>query len=151
MDSHFDNEAEDAKLAQVREREEEDVARILSDKYGIAYADLSLADIDNDALRVIPEAAAREAEAAAFAKTAKALSLAVHNPNNPALAKLKEELSSREFKVSEFLVSKKSLDRILARYADLSFASESRAGVFVVPPETLTKLAEQIGTRSTLK
>ncbi|MEK7060406.1 MAG: ATPase, T2SS/T4P/T4SS family, partial [Patescibacteria group bacterium] len=151
MDSHFDNEAEDTKLAQVREREEEDVARILSDKYGIAYADLSLADIDNDALRVIPEAAAREAEAAAFAKTAKALSLAVHNPNNPALAKLKEELSSREFKVSEFLVSKKSLDRILARYADLSFASESRAGVFVVPPETLTKLAEQIGTRSTLK
>ena len=34
-------------------------------------------------------------------------SLAVHNPNNPALAKLKEELAAREFKVREFLVSKK--------------------------------------------
>ena len=151
MDSHFDNEAENAKLAQMREREEEDVARILSDKYGIAYADLSLANVDNDALRTIPEAAAREADAAAFAKTAKVLSLAVHNPNNPALAKLKDELASREFKVKEFLVSKKSLERVLARYADLSFASESKAGIFVVPPEILTKLTKQISTHSALK
>ncbi|MDP2655181.1 MAG: hypothetical protein Q8P17_01315, partial [bacterium] len=151
MDSHFDNDAEDAKLAQVREHEEEDVARILSEKYGIAYADLSLTEIDNDALRVIPEALAREAEAVAFAKTARALSLAVHNPNNPALAKLKEELASREFIVKEFLVSKKSLEKILARYADLSFASESKAGVFIVPPEILSKLTEQISTRSALK
>lgn len=151
MDSHFDNEAEDAKLARVHEREEEDVARILSDKYGIAYADLSLTEVDNDALRIIPETTAREAESAAFAKTAKILSLAVHNPNNPALAKLKDELTSREFKVKEFLVSKKSLDRILARYADLSFASESRAGVFLIAPEILEKLSKLSGTRSALK
>ena len=151
MDSHFDDEAEDTKLAQMREHEEEDVARILSEKYGIAYADLSLTEIDNDALRVIPEALAREAEAAAFAKTARALSLAVHNPNNPALVKLKEELASREFIVKEFLVSKKSLERILSRYADLSFASESKAGIFVVPSEILTKLTEQVSTHSALK
>ncbi len=151
MDSHFDNEAEDTKLAQVREREEEDVARILSSKYGMTYADLSLMEIDNDALRVIPEALAREAEAAAFAKTAKSISLAIHNPNNPALIKLKDELASREFKITEFLVSKKSLERVLARYADLSFASESRAGIFVVPSGILAKLAGRISTRSTLK
>ena len=151
MDSHFDNEAENAKIAQVREREEEDVARILSDKYGIAYADLSLANVDNDALRTIPEAAAREADAAAFAKTAKVLSLAVHNPNNPALAKLKDELASREFKVKEFLVSKKSLERVLSRYADLSFAVESKAGTFLIAPEALAKLAGQTTTRSALK
>jgi len=151
MDSHFDNDAEDTKLALVREREEEDVARILSEKYGIAYADLSLMEIDNDALRTIPEAAAREAEAAAFAKTAKELSLAVHNPNNPALAKLKNELASREFKVKEFLVSKKSLERVLARYADLSFAVESRAGVFLVAPEVLSRLTKQSTTRAELK
>ena len=151
MDSHFDDEAEDTKLAQMREHEEEDVARILSEKYGIAYADLSLTEIDNDALRVIPEALAREAEAAAFAKTARALSLAVHNPNSPALVKLKEELASREFIVKEFLVSKKSLERILSRYADLSFASESKAGIFVVPSEILTKLTEQVSTHSALK
>ena len=151
MDSHFDNEAEDAKLAHVRDREEEDVASILSDKYGISYADLSMVNVDNDALRVIPEAKAREAEAAAFAKTAKVLSLAVHNPNNPALAKLKEDLTAREFILKEFLVSKKSLDRALSGYADISFASGSRAGVFVVAPETFAKLTQTGATRSALK
>ena len=151
MDSHFDTEAEDTKLAQVREHEEEDVARILSDKYGIAYADLSLMDIDNDALRTIPEAAAREADAAAFAKTAKILSLAVHNPNNPSLTKLKEDLVSRDFTVKEFLVSKKSLDRVLSRYADLSLTSESKAGVFVVTDGALSKLSAQSTTMETLR
>ena len=151
MDSHFDDASEDAKLAQVHEREEEDVARILSDKYNIPYADLSLIEIDSDALRTIPEEAAREAEAAAFAKTAKILSLAVHNPNNPALAKLKEELAAREFKVREFLVSKKSLERVFARYADLSFSAESKAGVFLVAPETLAKLSGQSTTRAALE
>jgi type IV pilus assembly protein PilB len=151
MDSHFDDAKENEKLAQVREREEEDVARILSSKYGMAYADMSLMNVDNDALRVIPEAAAREAGAAAFAKTAKVLSLAVHNPNNPALTKLKEDLTAREFKVKEFLVSKKSLDKILERYADLSFASESRAGVFIVAPEVLEKLAQQSASKDALR
>ncbi|KKW47004.1 MAG: hypothetical protein UY97_C0001G0061 [Parcubacteria group bacterium GW2011_GWB1_57_6] len=147
MDSPFDTKSEDAKLAQVREREEEDVARILSEKYGMSYADLSLKQVDNDALRIVPEAQAREAEAAAFAKTAKTLSLAVHNPNNPAFTKLKEDLSAREFKVKEFLVSKKSLDRLLARYADLSFAVESKAGTFSIPPENLAKLMGATTTR----
>ncbi|MBI4065944.1 Flp pilus assembly complex ATPase component TadA [Candidatus Kaiserbacteria bacterium] len=151
MNSHFDTESEDAKLAQIREREEEDVAQILSEKYGMAYADLTLTEIDNDALRVIPEAAAREAEAAAFAKTGKALTLALHNPNSPALAKLKEGLAAREFIVKEFLVSKKSLERILARYADLSFSAESKAGVFLVAPETLAKLTKISTTRAALK
>ncbi|MDP2655216.1 MAG: ATPase, T2SS/T4P/T4SS family [bacterium] len=150
MDSHFDDTGEDAKLAEIREHEEEDVARILSEKYGIAYADLSLKEIDGDALRIIPEEEARLAEAAAFAKTAKILSLAVQNPNNPALAKLREELAARGFVLKEFLVSKKSLERVLSRYSDLSYASESKAGVFIVAPETLIKLTRESQTRSSL-
>ena len=42
MDLPFDTEHEKTKLAQVREREEEDIASILSDKYGMSYIDLSL-------------------------------------------------------------------------------------------------------------
>ncbi|MFZ3043949.1 MAG: ATPase, T2SS/T4P/T4SS family [Minisyncoccia bacterium] len=150
MDLPFDTSHEETKLAQVREREEEDVAQILSEKYGIKYADLSLKAIDTDALRVIPEEQARLAEAAAFAKVAKELSLAVHNPNNSALAKLKEKLAEDGFKVQEFLVSKKSLDRALERYADLSYAAESKAGMFTVAPETLAKLTSDTKTRSAL-
>ena len=142
MDLPFDTEQETRKLSEVREREEEDVAHILSDKYGMAYADLSLREIDNDALRTIPEAQAREAETAAFARAAEALSLAVHNPNNPAFAKLRGELVARGFLLQEFLVSKKSLDKAFARYADLSFSTESRAGNFTISKETFENLMQ---------
>src|SRR6185437_8712358 len=81
MSAAFDTEAEEAKLREAREREEEDVSKILSDKYGIAYTDLTLQPIDVEALRVIPEEKAREAEAAAFNRAGKHLSLAIHNPN----------------------------------------------------------------------
>lgn len=147
----FDTEHEDRELAEIREREEEDLARILSEKYGMTYADLSLKEIDTDALRIIPEGEAREAEAAAFAKVAKTLSVAVHNPNNSALAKLREDIARWGFKVKEFLVSKKSLEKALARYAELSYAVESRVGVFTIAPAMLDTLTQKSGTRSALE
>ncbi len=151
MELPFDTTRADAKLAEVREHEEEDVARILSEKYGMTYADLSLKEIDNEALRIIPKEEALLAETAAFLKTAKTLSLAIHNPNNPALAKLIEDLTTRGFLLQKFLVSRKSLDKILARYNDLSFTAESKAGVFTVASETLKKLGEKSGTRKALE
>ncbi|MHB8710308.1 MAG: GspE/PulE family protein [Minisyncoccota bacterium] len=147
MDLPFDTTRGDAKLAEVREREEEDIARILSEKYGMTYADLSLKAIDSEALRIIPKDQAQLAEAAAFLKTAKTLSLAIHNPNNPALAKLTEDLTARGFSLQKFLVSKKSLEKVFARYNDLSFTAESKAGVFTVDSETLKKLSQKSGTR----
>lgn len=150
MDLPFDTKKEDAQIAHLREREEEDVIQILSQKYGLPYADLSLKDIDADALRVIPEALAREAEAAAFERVAHTVSVAVHNPNNPALNKLREDLTSREFTIKEFLVSKHSLEKALERYADLSMTTVSKPGVFVVAPAALSKLTQAVSTRPAL-
>src|SRR3989344_4429572 len=149
MDLPFDTKLEEEKLTEVREREEEDVARILSEKYGIPYVDLALKQIDNDALRIIPEEAARAAETGAFAKTAKTLSLAIQNPNNPTLMKLSSDLAERGYQTHTFLVSKKSLDKAFSRYRELSFAIESKPGVFTIPPETLAKTASGSETLST--
>lgn len=55
MPGHFDTDAEDAKLASVRAQEEEDLARVLSEKYGFTYTDLTIMPINVDALRMIPE------------------------------------------------------------------------------------------------
>lgn len=130
MDLPFDTSKTDETLASTREREEEDVARIVSAKYGIGYADLSMTAVDTDALRTIPEEKAKLARAAAFAKNAKHLSVAIENPNNPALAPLLAELAARGFEVKQFLVSGKSLDKALERYKDLSYAVETKAGTF---------------------
>lgn len=138
----FDTAKEDANLALMHEKEEEDLLEILSHKYGIPYADLDLKEVDADALRLIPEAAAREAEAAAFEHVAHTLSLALHNPNNPALAKLRDDLATRGFTVKEFLVSKRSLEKALVRYSDLSLATASKHGVFPVALSTIEKLSK---------
>ncbi len=135
MDSPFDLEKEDAELAGVREREEEDVAHILSEKYGMEYADLSLLQVDTEALRAVPREKAEAAEAIPFARSAKNLSLAVHNPANSALPGLLTDLASDGFSVTQFLVSEKSFQKALARYADLPFTTESRAGVFELAPD----------------
>jgi type IV pilus assembly protein PilB len=146
----FDTKNTDTRLAEAREREEEDVARILSDKYGMTYTDLGLVQIDSDALRLISESAARTAEATTFAKAGKDLSLAVRNPNNPALASLTTDLESRGFKITQFLVSKKSLDKAFDRYAEISFTTESKAGVFSFVDEKLREVGGKM-TRSQLR
>ena len=149
MDLPFDTGQTERALAEIHEREEEDVARILSEKYGMQYADLSLTQIDNDALRTIPEETARAADAAAFEKVAQTISLAVHNPNNPALKACIDDLTGRGFEVRQFLVSEKSLERALDSYNELSYSAESKAGTFSVIDETLSKLTGRGEVRTT--
>ncbi|MDO8231845.1 MAG: type II/IV secretion system protein [bacterium] len=150
MDLPFDTEHEKTKLAQVREHEEEDIAQILSEKYSMSYIDLSLKEVDVDALRVVPEEVAHTAEAAAFMKAAKVLSLAIHNPNNTALPKLLEDLAERGFEIQKYLVSRKSLDKLLARYSDLTTTTQSKPGVFVVAPEILANISQAAEPRKKL-
>jgi type IV pilus assembly protein PilB len=151
MDLPFDLKKEGDKLSEVRDHEEEDLARILSDKYGMSYVDLSSHDIDGDALRTIPEKDARAAGAVAFEKVAKVLSIGVNNPNNPEYIKLAADLKERGYDIKGFLISEKSLGKALARYADLSLAKKSKVGVFTVTPEMLKKLTSESATHDVLE
>ncbi len=151
MDSPFDTAREDSQLSEMREREEEDVTRILSEKYGLSYADLGMVAIDNEALRTIPEQDAREAEVVAFGRIAKHLSLAVRNPNNPALSSVLEALQKRGFLIKQFLVSKRSLEKAFARYSDLSFATETKAGVLEFAPAAIAELAKTTSSLAAMR
>ncbi len=151
MPSHFDTEAEDAKLAGLREKEEEDLAKILSDRYGLSYADLSFSPVNVDALRLVPEAKAREAEMAVFDKVSKKLSIGLRNPQNTALADVLSELESRGFTLEKSLISKRSLAHALDRYKDLSYAHVSAAGVFDISGEDLMQLEKDFSSLKKLK
>ncbi len=140
----FDTDAEDQKLAAIHEREEEDLARILSEKYHLPYTDLTILPVNMDALRIVPEKNAREANAVAFDKNGKHLSLAVRSPENDALTGLLSELSGQGYIVEQFLTSQKSLDHAYTRYTDLSFAHESEAGVFTLPEAELADLKSKL-------
>lgn len=132
MPAHFDTDAEDEKLRILREREEEDLASVLSEKYGIPYTDLSAMPVNADALRVIPEAEARAAQAVAFDKNGKHISIALRSLENDALKNLLTKLTDEGYIIQQFLISERSLNIALARYEDLSYASKSKEGTFAI-------------------
>ncbi|MDB5225630.1 MAG: pilB1 [Candidatus Adlerbacteria bacterium] len=139
------NEAEgDKRLEFLRKREEEELAQMLSKKYGVEYVDLSLVAVNSDALRIIPEAEAKSAEAAAFGKVNKRLSVAVRAPESTKVKELVQKLTEQGYEVVLFMCSQESLKRAYQRYADLSYATETKAGVFELSNEELEQLLEKV-------
>src|SRR5262245_2249082 len=125
----FADQEQEKRLDFLRKREEEELAQVLSQKYGVEYVDLSLVAVNTDALRLITEAEARDAEAAVFGRVGKRVSVAVRAPENPKVKMLAEKLRSLGYEPTLFMASQESLKRAFARYADLSYATETKAGV----------------------
>jgi type IV pilus assembly protein PilB len=151
MDGLFNSELEDRKLANLRAEEEEDVARIISEKYDLPYTDLHIVPINMDALRVVVEKDAVTAGAVAFDKVGTHLSLAITNPANPALTALVQDLNNNGLTVEQYFISHASLARALTRYADLSLASSSKEGVFQISQKTSIESAEKFSTLPKLR
>ncbi len=132
MPTQFDSKGEDDKLARIRAEEQEDLVRILSEKYDIPYTDLTFFPLNMDALRIIPEAEARESLAVAFDKSGKKISIGLKDIANPAFARLEERLTNNGFSLEKFLVSDESLKYAFSRYAELSRTVAEDAGVFLI-------------------
>jgi type IV pilus assembly protein PilB len=137
---------ENLPIDELRLKEEEELAQVLSQKYGIQYQDLTRLSINNDALRLIAEPAARDAETAAFDLVGKKLSLAVRSPQQPKLRAVKEELEKQGYVIEEYMVSRASLERAWERYKDLSYATESKEGILDISQEELKKAVSSIHT-----
>ncbi|KND50116.1 MAG: competence protein ComGA [Parcubacteria bacterium C7867-008] len=150
MPAHFDTDAENEKLAHLREQEEEDLTRILSEKYGIPYTDLSLIPINADALRVIPEADARSAQAVAFDKNGKHISIALRSVELDAARTLLTELDAQGYIIEQFLISERSLALGLAKYKELSYAEQDREGTFTINSAEDTSLSTVAGLKTQL-
>jgi type II secretory ATPase GspE/PulE/Tfp pilus assembly ATPase PilB-like protein len=151
MPSHFDTEAEDAKLASIHAAEEEDLARVLAEKYNIPYTDLGIIPINMDALRVIPESEAAESGAVAFDKNGKHISIAVKNPENDALVRIIHDLETEGFTIEKYLISETSFDLAMKRYEDLSLATSNKVGVFDISDEELLSLSKELSTLPDLR
>lgn len=140
----FAEEKTKLKLSVLKMKEEEDLARILSQKYGFAFVDLTQEAISTDALRLIPEATSREAELAIFRRVDKKVSVAIRTPNNPHVPEVLHDLKERGYVPVLFMVSQHSLERAWDLYKDLSFAVETQAGVLDISGEQILKLLAAI-------
>src|SRR3989344_5289534 len=142
----FNEEKQEKKIEELRKKEEEELASILSQKYGLAYADLSRISINTDALRLIPEDRARETETAAFQKVGKKISVGIRSPNLGKAQDVIDELKSRGYEPTLFMVSRQSLERAWERYKDLSFAVETKAGMLDISGEEIRNILKELKT-----
>ncbi len=140
----FADAEENKRIDFLRKREEEDLAQMLAGKYGVEYVDLSLVAINTDALRLLTEAEARDAEAAVFGRVGKRVNLVARAPENPKVKTLVAKLENLGYQVTVFIASQESLKRAFSRYEDLSYATETKAGVFELSNEELEQLLTKV-------
>lgn len=133
-------------LEELRHREEEELASILSQKYGVSYMDLTRVTINSEALRIIPEEVARATEVAAFDLVGKKMSLAERAPASEKVSTLKAELAQKGYTFVDFIVSRSSLESAWTRYKDLSFATETKGGMIDISSNDLSKIINSIHT-----
>jgi type II secretory ATPase GspE/PulE/Tfp pilus assembly ATPase PilB-like protein len=140
----FDEDKANKRIEDLHKKEEEDLAQMLSEKYGVEYLDLSRISIETDALRLIPEPDARAAKIAIFDAVGRKLKVAVLSPENDATKVALEDLGRRNYQTTLYMVSKNSLERAWARYREISFASETKAGVLDISSEEIEGFVSKV-------
>ncbi len=147
----FDDARAEKRASELRKKDEEDSVRMLSDRHGIPYVDLTGVSIEVDALKLVPEDEARAARLATFRSTGKKLFVAVTSPSFDPSNVIIEDLKRRGFLVNLFLASQESLERAWSRYKDITFASENRAGVLDISTESLEEVLGSVKTIEDIK
>jgi type IV pilus assembly protein PilB len=140
----FDEEKQLRKLDELRRKEQEDLAEILSHKYGLDYINLSKVPINTDALRLIPENNATTANVAVFAILGKRISVAVLSPENGATKEVIDELVGRGYKPTVYIVSEVSLHKAWSLYKDVSYAMQTRGGAIDISNDEIDEILKRV-------
>jgi len=140
----FDESQQEKRIKELHQKEEEELARILSEKYGVGYIDLTRVSINTDALKLIDEDSARARNVALFDKIGKKLSLAVRSPDTDETKQVVQELKKRGYTTTLFMVSTQSLERAWSRYQDISHTTETKAGVLDIAHEEIKRYMSEM-------
>lgn len=142
----FDEDKQLKKVEDLRAQEEENLAQMLSEKYGVEYIDLSRVPINSDALRLLSEGESRAAKLAIFDAAGKRLRVAVQSPQNEKTQNTLKELADKGFSPETYMVSSASLERAWGRYGELSYAAESKAGMLDISNEEIQDFSTKLKT-----
>lgn len=143
----FDEEKQNKQLEEIRKQEEEDLVAMLAEsKYKLPYIDLSRLGIDNEALRAISEKDARDLKVAPFKLFGKNIFIGVRSPSDDLLSKIKEQIESEGLVPTFYMISLASLEKVWARYQELSLAENSKVGGLDISGDVLNEVGKDIKT-----
>lgn len=136
----------DEQIADLRNREAEELAQLMADKYKIPYIDLSRTLINTDALRLITEADARAGSLVAFSVSGKKVNVAVNSPNRPETLNIIEELKNKNFLITLYITSLSGLESGWAKYEEISKSERSHAGLIEISSDSISDYTTRFKT-----
>lgn len=143
MPKKFNEEAYNERIGLLLRKEEDDLIESLAAQYGYQYLDLRGVSINPEALHLVPEDKAREANLVAFEVKNKLLSIAIRNPNNRNAKALIEELGEK-YQITVFMTAVSSLEHAWNRYKDLKQTEASSKGVFDISEVEFQRLTKKL-------
>ncbi len=147
----FNEDKEINKLAELRHAEQEDLARILAQKYNVDYINLAGVSVNTDALRLVPEKDSHEAQAVGWSILGKRVSVAATSPDSPKVDAILEMLRAHGYNTVLYICSEESLKKAWERYKDISFASETKGGSLDISSEEIEQFISKIQTAADIK
>ncbi|HEY4493839.1 MAG TPA: GspE/PulE family protein [Candidatus Paceibacterota bacterium] len=148
----FDEEKQKRQLDDLHKEEEEKlVASLAESKYGLPYIDLYRLSIDNEALRIVTEAEAREWRVAPFKLSGKNIFIAIRTPSDELFSNLKASAEKQSLIPVFYMASMASLNKVWDRYRELSMAESSKIGGLDISSEVLRETAKDINQMSDIE
>ncbi len=139
----FDEEKQIKQLEELKAKEEEELAQVLSQKYGLGYVDLQGQPINTDALKLISEQESRENKIAAFDILDKKVKVAILTPNDEKTQQSLRKLESEGYMLSIYMTSTRSLEKAWSRYADISFTTKTEGGLVSIEGSIVKQFIEE--------
>lgn len=140
----FDEEKQKLRLYELHKKEAEELAKILSVKYGVRYVNMTTETINTDALRLIPEKLSRESQVAAFQKIGKNLKIAVVSPTAEKTQQIIKKLEENGYKSTLYMVSTQGMEKLWNRYQEISYSTKTKAGIIDISDQNIEGIANQI-------
>ncbi len=122
-----------------REREAEDLAQILAERYGYGYVNLKAIIIKSSALHLIDEDVARKVKIVAFDLEGKKVSIAVQSPNNPDLDAILSNIKEKGYEVEIFLASEFGIEKAIEVYRETQHTTAMKGGALGISEEIIAK------------
>jgi type IV pilus assembly protein PilB len=147
----YDEEKQNASLDELRKEEEENLVKLLSDKYGLPYIDLRGMAPEPDAMVYLEEEQAREGNVVPFKLVGKKLYVAAISPSQEKLEPILRPLEDKGMELVLFLCSHTSLEHVLVRYQDIGRGTKVESGMLDLSEEKMANLMEHFETRDELE
>jgi len=139
----FQEEKQKEFLAKVRREEEENRAKLLAEKLGFPYINLSFSPIEQEALIIISKEESEASQTAIINKEGKILQLVAKNPDSKEIQSLIASLEKKGFTIKIFIVSENSLKKALSQYPSQKDVKEI-TGMVKISDEAILQLKKKI-------